>query len=324
MGYRVVLSDNKTVDPATQEDTLVAAGADIEVLDEKTESAVREALQGADGLITDAATPVTREVLAATDSLRVVGRAGIGVDNVDVDAAAENDIQVVHVPDYCLDEVSTHALALLLACVRSVPVFDRQTRSGDWDWEAGRPIHRMRGRTLGLVGFGQIAHRLASKVRAYQLDVVAFDPNVEQEVMTDYGVEKVEFEDLLTRVDYVSVHTPLFEETRHLFSTAEFERMNDDAVIVNTSRGPIVDTDALHEALANDELRRAGLDVMEAEPPDPEHPLFDLDETVITPHVGWYSEESREDLSQSVASDVAAVLQGDEPKNPVDPDLPWV
>jgi D-3-phosphoglycerate dehydrogenase len=324
MGHRVVLSDNKTVDPETQEDVLEAAGADVEVLEEKTESAVEEALQGADGMITDAATPVTREVLEATDSLQVVGRAGIGVDNVDVAAAEENDIRVVHVPDYCLDEVSTHALALLLACVRSVPVFDRQTRSGEWDWEEGRPIHRMRGRTLGLAGFGQIAQRLASKVRAYQLDVVAFDPNVEQEVMTDHGVEKVDFDELLTRSDYLSVHIPLFEDTRHLFSTAEFEQMSDDAVLVNTSRGPIVDGDALHEALANDELGRAGLDVMEEEPPDPDHPLFDLDETVITPHVGWYSEESRRDLSRSVASDVAAVLEGEDPKNPVDPDLPWV
>ncbi|MBX0295040.1 C-terminal binding protein [Haloarcula nitratireducens] len=324
MSYTVVLCDNKTVDPTTQSEILEAAGATIEILDEKTESAVADAVRGADGIIVDAGTPITEAALAGTETLRVVGRAGIGVDNIDVDAAAANDITVVNVPDYCLDEVSTHALSLLLACVRAVPHYDREVKDGTWDWATGQPLHRMAGRTLGLAGFGRIARRLASKLRAYRLDVVAQDPNVDAATMEDYGVEKVSFEGLLDRSDFLSVHTPLFEETRHLFSTEEFERMRDDAIVVNTSRGPVLDEDALVAALDDGEIAKAGLDVLDSEPPSPDNPLFDREDVVLTPHVGWYSEESRADLSRGVASDVAAVLQGEAPSNPVDPETPWL
>jgi len=324
MSHTVVLSDNKTVDPETQEEILEAAGADIEILGEKTEEALAEALQGADALITDAATPVTADVLAATDTLDVVGRAGIGVDNVDVSAADKHGITVVNVPDYCLDEVSTHALSLMLACARSVPRYDRATRAGEWDWKAGRPMFRVRGKTVGLAGFGGIARRLASKLRTFGADVLAYDPHVDAETMTDYGVEKVGFDGLLARSDYVSIHIPLFEETRGLFDADAFAAMKDEAIVVNTSRGGVIDEDALIEALESGDIGRAGLDVLEDEPPAEDNPLLSMDDAVVTPHTAWYSEESRRDLSRSVARDVAAVLQGEEPKNPVDPDTPWV
>jgi len=320
----VVMSDEKTVDPRTQREILEAAGARIEVLDERTEAAVADAVRGADGLVVDSRTPVTAQVLGASETLRVVGRAGIGVDNVDLAAAAERDVTVVHVPDYCLDEVSTHALSLLLACVRNVPLQDRRTGEGTWDWREGRPLHRMRGRTLGLAGFGGIARRLASKLRAFGLEVVAYDPYVKATVMADYGVEEVGFEALLDRLDYLSIHVPLYGETREMFSTDEFERMADHAVLVNTARGPVVDEAALLDALETGEIARAGLDVLESEPPDAENPLLAREDVVVSPHTAWYSEESRRDLSRSVASDVAAVLDGEAPTDPVDPELPWV
>ncbi|QIO23883.1 C-terminal binding protein [Haloarcula sp. JP-L23] len=323
MDYTIVLCDNKTVDPTTQSEILEAAGATIELLDEKTDAAVTEAVQGAHGIIVDAATPVTAAALSGTDTLQVVGRAGIGVDNIDVDAAAENGITVVNVPDYCLDEVSTHALSLLLACVRAIPHYDREISEGTWDWRTGRPLHRMRGRTLGLAGFGAIARRLASKLRAYQLDVVAYDPNVDAATMRDYGVEKVPFDAMLDRLDYLSIHAPLFEETRHMFSTGEFERL-EAAIVVNTARGPVVDEDALVSALNDGSVAKAGLDVRAEEPPGPDDPLAGRDDVICTPHVGWYSEESRTDLSRGVASDVAAVLRGEDPANPIDPETPWI
>ena len=320
----MVMSDEKTVDPRTQREILEAAGARIEVLDERTEAAVADAVRGADGLVVDSRTPVTAQVLGASETLRVVGRAGIGVDNVDLAAAAERDVTVVHVPDYCLDEVSTHALSLLLACVRNVPLQDRRTGEGTWDWREGRPLHRMRGRTLGLAGFGGIARRLASKLRAFGLEVVAYDPYVKATVMADYGVEEVGFEALLDRLDYLSIHVPLYGETREMFSTDEFERMADHAVLVNTARGPVVDEAALLDALESGEIARAGLDVLESEPPDAGNPLLAREDVVVSPHTAWYSEESRRDLSRSVASDVAAVLDGEAPTDPVDPELPWV
>jgi D-3-phosphoglycerate dehydrogenase len=324
MTHTVVLSDNKTVDPDDQAAILEDAGASIEILEEKTEAAVADAVRGAAGIIVDAATPVTKRVLDGTDTLRVVGRAGIGVDNVDVDAAADNGITVVNVPDYSLDEVSTHALSLLLACVRAIPQHDSAVKAGTWDWQTGRPVHRMAGQTLGLVGFGGIARRLAAKLRTFGLDVIAADPYVDGETMRDYGVEKVSFEALLDRAGYVSIHVPLYEETRHLFNTKEFERLDEECVLVNTARGGVVSEAALVTALETGEIARAGLDVLESEPPDADNPLLERDDVVLTPHTAWYSEESRDDLSESVARGVAAVLRGETPASVVDPGTPWI
>jgi D-3-phosphoglycerate dehydrogenase len=324
MEYTVVLSDNKTVDPAHQADVLEAAGAAIETLDDKSESAVAAAVRGADGLVVDASTPVTARVLNGSDTLRVVGRAGIGVDNVDVDAAAANDVTVVNVPYYCLDEVSTHALSLLLACVRAVPQHDRAVKRGTWDWTVGRPLHRMAGSTLGLVGFGNIGRRLAAKLRTFDVEIVAADPYVRAERMRDYDVRKLPFGALLDEVDYLSLHVPLYEETHNMVSTPEFERLADDCVLVNTARGGVVDEDALVAALEDGEIARAGLDVLASEPPAPDSPLLERDDVVLTPHTAWYTEESRDDLSEGVARDVAAVLRGEEPANAIDPETRWL
>jgi len=324
MSYRVVLSDDKTVDSKHQTEILEALGADLTTLDEKSRDAIADAAREADALIVDAATPVTASAFEAAEALEVVGRSGIGVDNIDVDAAAANDVTVVNVPAYSLDEVSTHAFSLLLACVRAVPQYDRAVRDGTWDWRTAQPLHRMADRTLGLLGFGSIARRLAAKLRTFGVDVIATDPHVREATMSDYGVEKVSFEALLPRVDYLSVHTPLYEESRHLVSTAAFERLSDDCIIVNTARGPVVDEEALVDALEAGEIRRAGLDVLETEPPAPDNPLLDREDVVLTPHTAWYSEESRGDLSAGVASGVAAVLRGEEPEGVIDPETPWV
>jgi D-3-phosphoglycerate dehydrogenase len=323
MTATVVLCDSKTVDPADQADILEAADATIEILDEKTEAAVTKAVQGAEAIIVDAQTPVTAAVLNSTSSLRVVGRAGIGVDNIDLDAAVANDITVVNVPTYSLEEVSTHALSLLLACVRAVPQHDQAIKAGTWDWQQEQSLYRMADRTLGLVGFGNISRRLASKLRTFGVEVIATDPYVSEARMRDYGVEKVSFEALLDRVEYCSIHVPLYEETRHLFSTAEFERLSEESIVVNTSRGGVIDEAALVEALSSGEIARAGLDVLESEPPAADSPLLDRDDVVLTPHTGWYSEESRDDLSKGVAEGVAAVLQGEEPDNAVTPNTVW-
>jgi len=324
MTYRIVLSDEKTVGSRHQTEILEAIGAEVTILDEKTEAAVADAASVADALIVDAGTPVTAEVFDEAAALQVVGRSGIGVDNIDVDAAAANGVTVVNVPSYSLDEVSTHAFSLLLSCVRAVPQYDRAVRDGTWDWKTAQPLHRMADRTLGLVGFGSIARRLAAKLRSFGVDVIATDPYVTEETMYDYGVENVSFDTLLDRVTYLSIHTPLYEDTRGLFATEEFERLSDDCIVVNTARGPVVDEDALVDALERGEIARAGLDVLESEPPTADSPLLDRDDVVLTPHTAWYSEESREDLSESVASGVAAVLRGEDHEGIVDPETPWV
>lgn len=321
MTHKVIISDNKTVDPETRREVLESVGAKIIMLSDRTVKAVADAAAGADALIVDAGTPVTKEVFEASDTLRVVGRAGIGVDNVDVDSAREHGVEVLYAPNYCIDEVSTHALALLLSAVRRLPTFDRQTRAGGWDWTAGQPIHRLRGRTLGLVGFGTLARRLASKLDGFGLELLATDPQVSAAEMEHFGVERVEFEELLEKSAFVSIHVPLYEQTRGMFDDKAFKQMREDAILINTARGPVVDENALVSALEAGEIDAAALDVLAEEPPE-DSALLEREDVLVTPHVAWYSEESQDDLSHSIAADVARVLEGEQPLAPV-PKEPW-
>ncbi|MFB6218500.1 MAG: C-terminal binding protein [Halobacteriaceae archaeon] len=321
MAHRIVISDTKTTDYDAERDELARVDATVESITARTPEQLVEGAGGADGLIVDAGTPVTRAALADLD-VEVVGRAGIGVDNVDLDAAEEFGVTVVHVPDYCVDEVSTQAITLLLAVARRLPVYHEDTRTGGWEWAAGRPLHRLRGRTLGLVGFGKTARRLARKVEGFGLDVRAHDPHVPAHEMAHLGVEAAGFEELLGAADAVSVHVPLYDETRGMFDAAAFAAMPEGALFVNTSRGGVVDEAALHDALDRGHLAGAGLDVMAEEPPG-DSPLLGMENVVVTPHAAWYSAESREQLSRSVAADVARVLAGERPDNPVRPGAAW-
>lgn len=319
MTHRVVVADTKATDIDAIDATL--EGATVETTDARAEEAVIEAARGADALIVDASTQVTAEVLADLD-LAVVGRSGIGVDNIDIAAAEQEGTVVVNVPDYCIDEVSTHALALALACLRRLDPYDEAVTDGTWDWALGRPIGRLAGSTVGLVSFGAIARRLASKLQGFNLSVVGYDPYVPAYRMDDFGVEKVGFEELLSESSIVSIHAPLTDETRGLFDAEAFAAMREDAVLVNTARGPIVEEDALVDALDSGAIDAAGLDVREEEPPG-ESPLHGRGDVVITPHVAWYSEASRTELGRTVAADVGRVLRGEEPVNRVDPEEGW-
>lgn len=322
MSRRILVSDSKIIDLAAAADVFDGLDVTIERTDVTEPGELVEVVPGADALVVDSGTQVTRAVLAAADSLAVVGRSGIGVDNIDVAGAVDRGVAVVNVPDYCVEEVSTHALGLILACLRKLPQFDRAVKSGAWDWSVGEPIHRLRGSTVGLVAFGKIARRLAAKLDGFGVDVVAYDPYVDESEMAGAGVEKVTFETLLARSDAVSVHTPLTGETEEMFGEDAFRSMRQEAVFVNTSRGGVVDEDALIRALEGGEVAAAGLDVRRSEPPDPS-PLSEMASVVLTPHVAWYSEDARLELNRSVAEDVARVLRGEQPRNPVDPEAGW-
>jgi D-3-phosphoglycerate dehydrogenase len=322
MSHRVVVSDTKVMDEETRTAVLNAVDATVETTGAKEPEAVARAVDGADALIVDAGTQVTAEVIDAADSLKVVGRAGIGVDNIDVRAAADAGVTVVNVPDYSVDEVSTHAFALMLACLRKIPTFDRSVKSGEWEWSVGQPMHRLAGSTVGLVAFGKLASRFAAKLRGFDVDVVAYDPYVPDYRMGDLGVESVTFETLVANSDIISLHAPLTDETRGMIDADALDRMADDTLLVNTARGGLVDETALYNALVSGDLGGAGLDVRESEPPG-ESSLHDLDSVVCSPHVAWYSEESRVELTQTVAEDVVRVLRGEEPENPIDPETGW-
>lgn len=315
MGPKVVITDSSYPDTAYEREELSTVDATVERVDARTPADVIERAADADALLNQE-TELTAEVFDTLDELRVVARYGVGVDNIDLAAAEEHDVEVVNVPSYCEEEVATHALALLLACVRRIPLYDAHVKGREWDWKAGSPIRRLGGETVGFVAFGNIAQRFADLLSGFDLEFLAYDPYQSEAVFEDYGVESVSFEELLERTDIASIHAPLTEETRNLFDTETFTRMNDDALLINVARGDIVDTDALAEALRNDQIAGAGLDVLPEEPPG-ESPLFDLDEVVLTPHVAWYSRDSIEDLRRSAARGVAQVLRGETPDNRV-------
>jgi D-3-phosphoglycerate dehydrogenase len=241
------------------------------------------------------------------------------VDNVDLEAATRAGIVVTKVPDYCIDEVSDHAVALLLSLVRKIPASSARAHAGRWDMPAVVPIHRLRGTVLGLMGFGRIPQLVAPKAQAFGMKVVAYDPYVPAPLMEKAGVGRVEFPELLKVSDYVSIHSPLLPETRHLFSAEVFRQMKPGALLVNTARGPIVDEAALAAALDAKQIAGAALDVLEQEPPT-SSPLFGRDNVILTPHTSFYSVESLEELQTKAAEEVVCVLAGQAPRNPVNPE----
>lgn len=315
-GFKVVISEcyYENVDQETE--ILRIIDADLVRCSCKTEEDVIAAAKDCDALICQFA-PITRRVIETLDRCKVIVRYAIGVDIIDLKAAEEKGIYVCNVPDYCIDEVSNHAIALLMDCARKLTLIAGNAKKGITGYQAVKPMLRMEGKTLGLVGFGRIPRCVAHKMQNFGLQIITYDPYLPDGTAEAVGVKKVSFEDLLRESDYISVHCPLTEETHHLFNKEAFEKMKDQAVFVNTSRGAVVDEEALEEALRTGQIGMAGLDVTEKEPITPEHPLLQLDNAVVTPHIAWYTEESVLALQRMVAEETARVLTGNPPKHPV-------
>jgi len=257
------------------------------------------------------------ELLKELRRCKVIGRFGLGVDNIDIPAAAQLGIAVTYVPDYCLREVSDHAMALLLALARKIPFSNRLVQSGRWEVPPIVPLRRLEGQVLGLVGFGNIPRALAPKATAFGLKVITYDPYVSADALRALGVESTSFEDMLARSDFVSVHAPLLPATRGLMNAVAFARMKKGAFLVNTARGPLVDETALIAALDSGHLGGAALDVVTVEPLAKDSPLLGRDNVILTPHTAFYSVEALEELQTKCATDVARVLLGETPAYPV-------
>jgi len=293
------------------------AGLGLALRQCRTEEEVASACRDADGLLVQYA-PITRAVLVALPRCRVVVRYGVGTDTVDVDAATDLGVAVCNVPDYGVEEVSDHALALLLALGRGIVTLDRAVRGGDWSLATAPGVRRLRGRVLGLVGLGRIGRAVARKALALGLEVVAHDPAAVPPVP---GVAQVGFDELLARSDFVSLHAPLLPATRHLFDDAAFRRMKPGAFLINTARGGLVDTDALTRALAEGRLAGAGIDVLEREPIAPGHALLEQPNCLLTPHAGWFSRDAFEELKTKAAEEAVAVLTGAAPRYCLNPQV---
>src|SRR5881296_939711 len=266
--------------------------------------------------------PITRGVMSALKNLKVVVRTGVGYDVIDVPAATELGVIVVNIPDLWIREVANHALALLLAWNRGVVVMDRQVRAGAWSGRVpGGHTGALHGETVGIVGLGNIGSAFARRVAALETKVIACDPYVDDERFAALGVERVSLETLAERADYVSVHTLLNAETRHLIGEAFFTRMKPTAILINTSRGPVVDEQALARALRDKRLAGAALDVWEEEPVAASNPLLKMDNVIATPHAAYFSSPAVAQVPRRCGEEVARVLTGQRPLNVVNPEV---
>lgn len=297
---------------------LAKVNAELVEADWATEDNIIEATKDADAILTDA-TPVTRRVMDSLLKCKVIVCYGIGYDTIDVDAATDNGILVVNIPDFCLEEVSNHAIALLLACAKKLVFLNNGTKQGRWVEckRAQAPMGSIYGQTLGVVGCGNIGRMTAGKAKCFGLRILGYDPYVDKSLAREHGITLVNLPELLKESDYISVHALLDKETWHLIGEKEFRQMKPTAYLINTSRGSVVDEAALIKALQEKRIAGAGLDVFEKEPIDPDNPLLKLGNVVITPHAAFYSDAAFKRLRISVGQEAARVLSGRWPKNMV-------
>ena len=260
---------------------------------------------------------LTREVLTQFTRCKAIGRFGLGVDNIDLPTAREKGIAVNYVPDYCIREVSDHAMALLLSLIRKIPLSNKLVQSGRWEMPAVVPIRRIEGTVLGLIGFGHIPRLVAPKAQAFGIKVIAHDPFAKPDVFKAANVESVDLDTLFKTSDYVSMHAPLLPATRGMMNAAAFAKMKKGAYIVNTARGPLIDEPALIAALDSGQIGGAGLDVVAAEPLAKDSPLLGRDNVIISPHTAFYSIEALNELQTKCATDVARVLSGEKAVYPI-------
>lgn len=268
--------------------------------------------------------PLSADVLDRFPRCRAISRYGIGVDMIDLAAATSRGIHVFNVSDYCIDEVATHTMLLLLALNRHLPALTRIVERGAWTMDNLPPIRRVSEQVLGVVGFGRIGKRVVAKARGLGLNVLVCDPLVPPAVVEQHGVQASGLEQLLARSDYVTLHCPLTSATRHLISAAELALMQPSAFLINVSRGPLVDEQALHAALSSDALAGAALDVLESEPPRAGHPLLGLSNVIVTPHVAYHSLEALAELRQTAAHNIVRLFAQQELRNLVNPDVQQV
>ena len=320
MTAKVLITDFvwPSIDP--ERAVLEAAGIEPVVAPDASESTLAGLAQKVDAIMFCFA-QVTGNVLEAATNCRVAARYGIGVDNVDIAKATELGIVVTNVPDYCMDEVTDHALGMILALNRRFIPHSRAVVSGNWgDVVLNEPMHRTRGATLGIVGFGRIGRALAAKAAGFGMKVIAYDPLIQPGAEID-GVKAVSFDEVLTRSDFISLHVPLLPETQHMIGAPELARMKPGSIIVNCARGGLIDEGALAASLASGHTAGAGLDVVEPAPPDPASPLLKQENVIITPHTAFFSQASTLELERRTAQEVVRVLNGEHPENLINPDV---
>ncbi|MBZ5565852.1 MAG: C-terminal binding protein [Acidobacteriia bacterium] len=317
---KVLITDYAWESLQPEREILASAGATLVVAERGDEDELASLAKDVDGILT-CWKPVTARVIRRAERCRAIGRYGIGVDNIDVECATELGIVVTNVSAYCVEEVAEHAMALLLSLARKVTAYDHAMKAGRYDLRALMPFYRLRGKTLGIVGFGKIGRALYRKAQGFEFKVLICDPNLDPTSLRDYQADCVRFTELLERSDFVSIHVPLTPETRGLFNAEAFRRMKPGSYLINTCRGAVIDEAALLEALNAGRIAGAGLDVLASEPPSLQDPLGLHPRAIVTPHAAFYSAESVLELQTTAARQMAEVLSGRRPSNIVNPEV---
>jgi D-3-phosphoglycerate dehydrogenase len=313
--YKVVVVNLGYESYHVEREILKPVGAELILApkDCTNEEEVIGAAKEADAILVREA-PISKWVIESLDRCKIIARYGVGIDNIDLATARQKGVYVSIVPDYGTEDVSDHAAALLLACIRTLLVRDRNLRTGIFETDIRGEIHRTTGKTLGIVGYGKIGRAFHRKWKGFLPEhVYVYDPFVPAELIQKNGAEKVDLDTLLTRSDYITLHVPLTDKTRHLIDDSALRKMKPTAILVNTARGAVIDERALVKALQQGRILGAGLDVFEKEPLAKDHPLVGMSNVVLTSHVAWYSRESTKDLQTRAAQEILRVLSGNRP-----------
>jgi D-3-phosphoglycerate dehydrogenase len=314
--YTVVVVSLGYESYAIERETLSAVDAELVLAprDCLTEAEVIAAACEADAILLREA-PVSARVIDALTRCKAIVRYGVGVDNIDLEHARKRKIYVANIPGYGTEEVSDHAAALLLACIRRLCTRDANLRQGSFETDIQEPIFRTTGKTLGLIGYGQIGRALHRKWKGFLPQrVLIFDPYAQPAVIRENGAEAVDLDELFAESDYISLHAPLTPQTRHIINAANLKKVKPIAIIVNTARGELIDEKALAAALAEGRIAAAGLDVFEKEPLASDHPFIGLPNVVLSGHVGWYSKDAVKELQTRGAQEIVRVLSGGVPQ----------
>ena len=323
---KVVVTDFVETDLEWEAEQFAAAGIEFEAcqLKFRPEAEQVEKLADADALLVNMV-EVTDSLLSKLPRCKLIVRHGIGYDNVDVAACTRHGVQFAYQPDYCKEDVAEHAIALLFACARNVVwgrrSLDESSAKGQWDFTNLPTMYRLDGKTLGIVGVGRIGSRVNRKLRTFGFKILGNDPYLTDERRSELGMEFVDKETLFRTSDFVTLHTALNDETRHMVDAEKLSWMKPTACLINTSRGGVVDVDALADALRNGTIAGAGIDVYDVEPPPPDHPLLGLDNVILTPHIAWSSHESSLEIRQAMVDDFLAFAEGRPARCVVNPEV---
>jgi len=317
MAFKVVVTDYlfDTLEPFLKE--LEGLDVDIAIHQERELEKIIPLVLDADVVFVHHAN-INAQVIQAMEHCKMITRPAIGFDNIDVDAATQKGIYVTNIPEYgAQHDVSNHVILLMLACVKKLWTLASDVKRGGWDINIAKPIRRLTGQTLGLCGFGRIPKRIVPGSDTLEMNVVAYDPYMSAEAIGEFGVKKVDFDTLCAVSDVISITLPLNQETKYLFDEKAFQKMKKTAYIINTARGAVIKERDLIKALEAGEIAGAGLDVLENERPDPDHPFHRMDNVIVTPHSAWFSEDSKHSLLGQCGQQAAQVFRAGAPTHSV-------